>query len=292
MSCLIKFSQDYVRRRDLSKGYQHQILCTVRAFGRSMSKDPTVSDLSAQSINHLISAKSVSDETRNNRRRMLLTLAAEAARMGLIERIDPFFVQKIKRRKKLPKGYSIDQARQIIQAIAKPPKREKWFQFVYENGVRRRDWWLAYLLACWDSGAVQDMRLLTRDQIDPDGSYWFLRHKTGKVVDGRLSRPTLAAIKRIDRPRQRLLFPRWCNCKNGKCISEEFRVIAEVSECPGTLKYFRSGAGTNVEKNNPQSGHQFLANSRRVFEENYLVRSHLKGRDVISPEPLVDDLPD
>ena len=67
-------------------------------------------------------------------------------------------------------------------------------------------------------------------------------------------------------------------------------MIAEVSECPGTLKYFRSGAGTNVEKNNPQSGHQFLANSRRVFEENYLVRSHLKGREVISPESILDSL--
>ena len=133
-----------------------------------------------------------------------------------------------------------------------------------------------------------------RSEMDMNGKFFRIRQKTnrfGKIIRGQLSQLALEMVYKIQKQKNnkcRYLFPKWCRCENWKCGSEEFRTIADESGVGGYLKYFRSGAGTAVENDHPGRGQEFLSNSRRVFEENYLVLHHLKDQEVLAPRPLLE----
>lgn len=274
-----------MRRGDLSRGYLKQLLACVSAIDKYLERESTTDDLTAETINNWIdwalSHTELVKTTINNRRRAFRTLAKAYTNQELTG------VYCVRPHNKLPDGYSWQQAKAIVDSVRRC--QSQWLEFRYRAiGIKRRDWWYAYLLACWDSGAPTDMRLLRKSELAEDGCIWKLRQKTGKLISPQLSTEALRAIKKISKRKDDLVIPKWCNCVNSKCISQEFRVIRDLAGQPGTLKWFRSGSGTNAEDEHPDQGHIHLGNSRRVFLAAYLVRKHLtRKRPTVKPRPLV-----
>lgn len=288
---LTKLVDDYCRRSDVSTGYQRQLHSAVSALRKSINRDtPTTADLNVANINKCIEQRTLSDHTRHNRRRYLSLLAKEAVRLGYLKSFDTESVFKVRRKRTIPKGYSLAQAKAIATTILKPPTKElgDWLADDYQIGVNRQAWWLAFVLASWDTGHVSDMRLLLKSELDFEGRVTRLRHKTGKLIRSQLSKAALLAIDKIQLPNVQEVFPRWCNCVSRKCVTVEFRRIAGAAKVGGSLKWFRSGSGTQVEIENPGQGHQHLSNSRRVFENNYLVQPLLVNQPILSPTPLIE----
>lgn len=289
---LIKtFCDWYVDHNDLSDGYRRQLYSAVSAFERSNNiVKAKLDDFSAESINATIRNPKISRTTRSNRRRMLCTIATAAAQRNRIERIDPFEICKVKVEKKITRGYSHADALQIVTWVCSENADiadEEWLSRPLLGKATRRHWWSAYLRCCWDTGAPQDMRSVKLSEVSKTGFIVKHRLKTGKLMRLRLSASTLEAVKilrKFSQSESNLLLPAWQFCQNNKPIYKDFKIIA-TKTVAGSLRYFRSGAGTDVEQRHPNRGHEFLANGRRTFESNYLVHE-LLAREPLCPREL------
>lgn len=282
----------YVNHNDLSPGYHRQLQSAIAAFERANGiSNAKLHDLSAKSINATIQNPSVSKTTRSNRRRMLCTISTVAAQRNKIERIDPFDIAKVKPDKKVTRGYSHEEALQIVTWVCSKngdKTMEGWLACPILGQATRRDWWSAYLRCCWDTGAPQDMRSLKVNEVSKTGLIVKHRLKTGKLMRLQLSISTLKAVeklRKLSKAESEFFIPPWQFCGNNKPIYRDYKIIA-TNTVSGSLRYFRSGAGTNVEQRFPNRGHEFLANGRRTFETNYLIHEHL-GRKPLCPTELI-----
>lgn len=293
---LLELAKTHVLRNDLSDAYLRQLICTVNSLAALIGFAPSTSDLTIENINRVVANPKISKTTRDNRRRMLMTLAGVAAQERLIDRIDPFYIHKVKKQKQLPKGYSWDEANRIVFTLENPPVEwapgqsmkqgpAEWLNEPLRNGLIRRQWWLAFVLMAWDTGHPSDITRFTKSEMDMNGRITAARSKTGKLIRSQLSAAALRAVHAIQLERDRKLLPRWCHCVNKKCLSEDFGKISHLAGVGGFIKYLRAGAGSNVENENPGTGHLFLSNNRRTFEEHYWDRRHDSG-PILSPRPL------
>jgi hypothetical protein len=285
------FAAEYSRRNDVSSAYAQQLRWAVQALARYLNRPATISDLTSEQINqwlYKLREQAYSPETRRGRRRMLLTLAADAARQGLLAPVNRDMIAKVRSTPKLPDGLTWLEARRVIDALTLVGTRhERWLRYRYRStGISRRDWWTAYLAACWDTGAPADLRLLTFDEISPSGLVSRLRAKTGKLLRWQLSPFALEAIGRIHSPR-RLVFPLAGGI--GLFRSEARKILHAIAGLPAekSLGGFRSGAGTDAElRHGSGAGCQLLGNTPAVFQRHYEIQPVLQ-RPVMSPRPLM-----
>ena len=274
----------YCSKRDLSKNYKHQLICFASVVSSQAGSKDAKKVLRPESVNPLISRESgYADETRSNFRRRYLCLARYAKQQGVIKSIGKKKLFEVRKRASQPNGYTPEDASKVVQVVA--PNPPEWLQRADRDwlskpmqgtGIVRRAWWLAYLLACWDSGHPTDIRDLSRADLVKDVIYR-PRGKTatsGRVIFCRLNPLTMHAIKAMQWNGDQI-FPNWGEGNNWNCLWKDYRRICSLARVGGSLKWFRSGAGTDYEKNNPGQGHVLLANSRVVFERNYLVKPHL-----------------
>lgn len=289
---LASFTEDYIVRADCSARYADQLRWCVRGFGSYLGRDPVLSDLSAESINRWLGSMKTAGlaaETRRSRRRMLLTLSTDAARQRLIQPIPRELVARVKAHPTLPTGLSYVQARTVVEKLTHPDKpHRRWLNYTYRStGICRGDYWRAFILASWDTGAPADLRDLRWSEIQPDGRVFRLRGKTQKPLAWVLSPATLSALEEIRSPEREFVFP-----LSGRL--EVFRrdakyVIQVVAGIPDrTLGDFRSGAGTDAElTHGTGAGSKLLGNTPAVFDKHYAVR-HLLPVAEVAPRPLVD----
>jgi hypothetical protein len=294
MSALNDFRKDYVLRTDVGDGYADQLRWVVRGFEAHLQRAASVSDLSHEQINsylaHLRKA-GYAGETRRSRRRMLLTLASDAARLRLIEPTNRDMVARVKVVPKMPDGLTWEQARHVIICLnSKATKHNKWLSFRYrKTGLVRRDFWRAYLSAAWDTGAPADLRALRWDELQADGRVFRLRHKTGKTLHWALSTYTMEAIARLATPERELVFP----LSGGLNLfrRDVRKILVEIAGLENeTLGGFRSGAGTDAEMHHGRgAGCQLLGNTPEVFVKHYEIPELIR-RPALAPRPLMDDM--
>lgn len=284
-----EFIRAYAAKQDVSNGYRAQLIFAINSFAKFLNREPLLCDLTELNINEWLLAlkeQGLAADTRKSRRRNIRTLASDAARCGLIKPVNPDMLVRIKSLPTLPDGLSREEARRIVVSVmnANKTKDIRWLSHRYSTGLSRRQFWLPYLLACWDTAAPADLRHLRWRDIEPDGFVSTIRHKTGKPLQWQLSDATMRAIREISEPARDLVFPLWGGIN-------VFRVDARhiITKIAGlkhrSLGDFRSGAGTDVE-GCTGNGHQLLGNSRNVFEKHYKI-DRLMPRKAVAPRPLI-----
>lgn len=283
----------YALRNEVGKGYQAQLKWCVAAFSKHLGRPALLSDLIPDRINEWLYAlreEDYSAETRRARRRMLLALAADAARARLIEPLNRDLIAKVRATPKLPDGLTWEEARHVIRTIEKATgKHARWLYYAYRNsGITRANWWTAYLSASWDTGAPADVRLLRFSDIRPDGRVFLLRGKTGKPLRWQLSECTRDAIEVIREPVRELVFPLPGNLNLFR--RDAAKILQEICGLRGkTLGGFRSGAGTDAELVHGRgAGSELLGNTPAVFSRHYEIAPVL-DRPVPTPRPLKEE---
>lgn len=143
-----------------------------------------------------------------------------------------------------------------------------------------RVYWQTLITAAWYTGLSQaDLHRVRLDDFAADGTLEIPRHKTGRIAFVLVPRETLAAV---------------CPHRDGRCwplltsrewFRRTFAKIVKRADLCGTFPKIRKSSGTYAELLNPGRGHEHLANSRKVFETNYLSRRHV-AKAPLSPPPL------
>ena len=293
MMTLHSFAEFYCLQHDASTNYTNQVRWCVDAFAKYLGREPLLDDLSPETINRWLfqmKADGLATDTRRSRRRMILMLASEAARQRRMEPLSRDLVARIKTQPRMVDGFSYEEAQKLIDRLLHPPMRHRrWLDFVYRHtGIHRGDYWLAYILATWDTGAPADLRLLRFSDIRPDGTVDTLRKKTGKPLQWQLSPATMQAIAEIREPARDLVFP-----LPGRI--EVFRrdakyVIQHIGGIQRSLGQLRRGAGTDAEiVHGEGAGCKLLGNTQAVFAKHYAIR-RLMPRSAVAPRPLLPSL--
>lgn len=289
---LANFVEDYLLRTDVGEGYAEQLRYCTRGFSKFLDRMARVDDLNSQQINAYLAhlrKEGYAGETRRTRRRMLLTLASDAARARLIDPVNRDMVARIKVFPSMPDGLTWGEARHVLITINAKNKWDRWLSFRYhKTRIVRRDWWRAYLSACWDTGAPADLRALRFSDLTPEGRVFKLRGKTGKPLRWQLAPYTMAAIERIASPERDLIFPLSGDVTLFR--REARKILQEIAGLAGkTLGGFRSGAGTDAElRHGTGAGCQLLGNTPQIFVRHYEI-APLIQRPAPAPRPLMDD---
>lgn len=285
------FTEMYALQQDLADGSAAQLRWCVAAFTHHLGHEAELTDLTPDTINRWLQAMKTlgtSATTRASRRRMLLTLATAAARQHRLAPIERELVARVKVVRQFPEGLSRTEAQKAITSLSSPPpKWSGWLQFAYRKlGITRAAWWRAYLLATWDSGAPADCRQLKWSDIQPNGTAYVLRGKTGKPLAWKFSPATLQAIEAIRQPERELIFQLPGSMTLFR--KEAATILQQIAGLKGrSLGGLRSGAGTDAELLHGEgSGHKLLGNTPATFERHYKI-SRLLPAIPLAPRPLV-----
>jgi integrase len=167
---------------------------------------------------------------------------------------------------------------QLLAAAAKLPRRHKC-------GLKRSEWWPLAIRVAWDSGLRwADQVSIPVSAVRPDGLVSVRQNKTGKVATFQFSPSTMAALRAsLERCARSLVIP-WPS--SGETFRDQVTLLVQKAGIrQGTWKWIRRGSGTDVELQEPGTGHQHLGNTRAVFERSYGDKTII-GRRIPSPREL------
>lgn len=143
-----------------------------------------------------------------------------------------------------------------------------------------RAYWQTLIAAAWYTGLSQaDLHRVRLDDFAADGTLEIARRKTGRIAFVLIPRETLAAVSPYRDGRC------WPLLTSREWFRRTFAKIVKRAGLFGTFPKIRKSSGTYAELLNPGRGHEHLANSRKVFETNYLARRHV-AKAPLSPPPL------
>lgn len=274
MLTLAEFAQQYVDSRVISAMYAGTIMRRARALELHAGTAAVPDVLTEAAVNAFLASLVVSPHTRKSYRGDLLMLWRAAADDGLVA----YPIPRRIRRERLPalvvQCYSHAEATAMLAATDK-------LRGGMANGVGRRAYWRAMIMAGWETGLRRgDLWRLRRDAIRPDGSAVIAQHKTGKLVVCRLRASTLAAVDAIGGPTP-LAWP-----YSGWAFGEQFRKIVRLSGVNrGSFKWLRRASGSYVEAATPGAGHKHLGHAHAdTFSAHY--DAQLGGAPRELPPPL------
>lgn len=159
------------------------------------------------------------------------------------------------------------------------------------TGLKRADWWTAFLLLAWDTAfRLGDLLDLEFSDVRPSGVVAIAQQKTGRVMIGRLRPETLAAVTQLQeqgdssRPyifnwhTRREQFYKW------------FRKLCARAGVKGTSKYLRRSRATDECRRHGGIGGGGLAAAAKVLGHADLTGA-LALRNYIDRSQLTEELP-
>lgn len=260
----------YIRLLDGSDGYLLQMRWTIAAFQKWAGRTLYIDELNEQLINDYLhfTKDNLAPETRRSRRNILVRLWRHAATNPTLS-VRPAspnrdLIGKVKRRSSAPLLWDLPNCQQLL-AVADELTGE------YRNGVCKRLYWRAWILAVWSSGLRRcDLMALKRADVPASGRVTIVQQKTGKHVTGEFKPEALAAIDQLCMQHKgELVFPLWCSLRCWRKIAQR---IVRRAGIGGSIGKLRGSAGTAVENLFPGRGPQFLGNSPQVFYKFYYDR--------------------
>ena len=238
-----------------------QLRCTWRAYLRE-SRATGLEAFDCQRVNDWL------DDLRENRapdtvrtqRGNLLVVWWWAFREGLIDE-PPLRVRRLRPVSRSPQAWTLQEVHQLILAAERDPLRPLWWSSLIRTG--------------YDTALrLGDLLRLRRDAVAD--TLEIRQGKTGRVVAVRLRPETLAVVRRhLGHPTSSpLCWPLW---GRREAFYRGFRaVVARAAIRPGTFRWLRRSAATQLEREQPGRGTELLGHaSRRTTEAWYLDRSQL-----------------
>ena len=268
---ILEYVERYCSLRDVGKSTEDIYRKHARGFIRDVGP-VDIADVTIELLaKHLRKLKQDGhrDSYRRARRNHIVALLRAASKDQKLERRPPRVyrddVPIVRVKDYVPCGFRLDEVMALLVAADQ-------LQGDYRNGVPRRWFWRAMIRTLWESGlAPCDILALKRRAISPEGACQAVRQKTGEKHAFRLRPRTVEAIDKLGPADRDLCFPLWAS---QEMLRREFRSLRVAAGLPGgTLKWFRSGSGSEVEQQQLGAGHIHLANTPAVFDQHYRVPS-------------------
>lgn len=261
----------YCSLRDVGKSTEEIYSKHARGFERDLGP-MDIADVTVEILaRHLRKLKQDGhkDSYRRARRNHIVALLRGAAKDETLERRPPRIyrddVPIVRIRDYIPCGFRLNEIMALLVAA-------DGLKGNYRNGIPRRWFWRAIIRTGWESGlAPCDLLALSRRAIAADGSCQALRQKTGERHSFRLRPRTIEALDKLGKADRERCFPLWASTEMLRREFRKLRLAAGLSA--GSMKWLRSGSGSEVEQQQIGAGHIHLANSQAVFDQHYRVPS-------------------
>ena len=229
----------------------------------------TVADLNDETLNGFLDwyRANRKPDTVRTRRGNLLILWHWAFHEGLTD-VAPRRVRRLRPIQRMPTAWTIAEIRTLIATAEALPG------FLFRTARRRAAWWSSLIRTGYDTG-LRLADLISLPATAVQGQMMVVQHKTGRYVAVSVRPATLAAIDQTlaDEPRE-MIWTLWCGRQT---FYERFKeIVADAGIRPGTFRWLRRTAATQVEIVAPGRATELLGHaSRSTTEAWYIDRGQL-----------------
>lgn len=231
-----------------------QLHYTVRLFSRYLERPALVADFQPATVNAWLQWLQAgrAPSTLKSQRRNLLTLWRWFYDAELTE-VPPLRVRRLRPVHLVPTAWTLDELRQLLRTVAPLP------------------WWNSLVRVGYDTALrLGDLLALTWPDLERRA---LVQHKTGHVVCFALRPSTLEALDQL--PRQR--GPVWQLAVRRETFYRRFqRLVRQAEIRPGTFRWIRRTAITQIERVSPGQGTPLAGHrSRQTTEQHYIDQAQL-----------------
>lgn len=280
-STIGEFARGYALWRDVRPKTLCQYQIAADLFERWAGGPVRLDQLDEASVSAWLRdyAAEVAPATVRSKRVQLLALWRAAAEDGLC---DPPVrrVRSVRVPAQVVEAWTQEEVERLLEACRRLPRRHRC-------GLRRAVWWDLAIRVAWDSGLRWgDLVRLPVAAVRPDGACTVVQGKTGRAVTFRLSGATLEALAASLRACPRDLVCPWPASQ--ETFGSQVRVLVRLAVVrPGTWKWLRRGAATDVEAQQPGAATEQLGHrpGSRIAWESYIDPT-IAGRRGVVPRPL------
>jgi integrase len=231
--------------RDSTVATYRRIVSTYRSWQRATDGDT----FDAEAVSRFLRDKQTQGTSSHYRRSCRSTLVALLRHGG-----DTGRVRSVRTEPLEPRAWSADEVARLVAAV---PQVARW--------PEHQRFWQTLIQAAWYSGLNWcDLREIQRADVPDDGRLIWRRSKTNRRVVVYLPPACVAHVASG---------PVWIWPLCEECFRQQFARIVRAAGIDGSFKRLRKSAGNEVEKQQPGTGHQYLGDSRPVFERHYLAAS-------------------
>ncbi len=276
-------TEHFALQRDLEPGTIRQHGYIIDSFEKYLGRVAIIEDMADDTVNRwlmsLQTGTELSRQSIKSKRRGLMTLWRAAFEQSITNAF-PRRVRKIKTPTKIPQCWSAEQLKALLDTAA--ALTGTWRGRSHARGIKRADWWVAWILVNYNSGLrLSDMLLIERSAIMADGRFTVVQHKTGKPIDCRLPPEAIAAVDAIGAASRKYIFG---GVLNRRTIQDEFKFLTFRAKLPGSIKWLRKSGATWCEASTPGSASQFLGHrSPELAARHYLDPRFLKRSTALPP---------
>jgi hypothetical protein len=253
----------------VSAGHAHQLRTSLAAWQAFAAHQLTVEDLADEPLNAYLDWMRAhrAPDTVRTRRGNLLILWHWAYQEGHTD-IAPRRIRRLRPIPRQPTAWTVQEVRALISTA------EGLTGYFHGTVRRRSSWWSSLIRAGYDTGLrLGDLLALRTVKVGPLIS--LTQHKTGRPINLQLRPATLAAIDQTlaDEPRD-LVWPLW---GTEETFYGHVRALVRLAGIrPGTFRWLRRSAATQLERIEPGRGTELLGHASRATTETwYIDRSQL-----------------
>lgn len=261
----------YLERHDygVSPGHAKQLRTSIAAWAKVAGHPLTIADLRDETLNAYLDwlRGHRAPDTVRTRRGNLLILWHWAYQEGVID-LAPRRIRRLRPIPRQPIAWTLQEIRELIATAERLPG-------CFFGTVRRRaSWWSSLIRAGYDTGLrLGDLLALRTSEVGP--LLALVQNKTGRPINLQLRPATLAAIDQTLADESRdLVWPLWGTQET--FFGHVRALVREAAIRPGTFRWLRRSAATQLERLEPGRGTELLGHaSRSTTETWYLDRSQL-----------------
>lgn len=268
----------YALEKDIEPATAAWLKTVVRRYGAHLNRAATIEDLNDDAVNAWLAALMAQGKSRTTVKGyrgglvMLWRLLSKAGEADAPKRL-----RTVKAPKPIPCAWTLGEvARLLAQA--------QGMGGYYRCGTHRGAYWEAMVLVLWESALrIGDVLKLRWEDISENGVVVVRQKKTHWPHVFRLSEKCLAAVERIRRPNEEVIF--------GGIVSRDWvfvtmKKISTAAGLRGGTKKIRKSAATAVERIQPGAATILLGHKTGTMARDYYVDPRLVALDRPTPPPL------
>lgn len=270
---------EYTSARDVAPSTTKWLRYVAARYSRWLGHAATTADLSDSSLNQWLAAllvEPVARRTARSYRGALVMLWRFAVEENLIDS-PPRRLRLVKVDPIVPCAWTEGEVLRLLD-------QAKCMRGCYPCGVGRCTFWVAIILAIWESGLrIGDLLGLRRDQVNADGVGVVVQRKTGWPITFQFSARTMSMIRELESDDRPLIFGDVL-CRDW--IFTVMRRLAKSAGLSGGTKKIRKSGATAVERSHPGAAMAYLGHKTPGLAYQYYVDPRLVGGAKVTPPPL------